>query len=547
MPPMNFNDPPPDDAELPGILSDLLDQAEHADLGLRRAAFERLYELALKVQTKISASVPTLIAGLADPDPQIGESAVWALHYCAPESLDPLIACLGHPDAFVRERAAHSLGNIGEVARVDAAPALQRLLSDPDQTVRKRAAWALGLTRDNSESTLERLAALVSKGTPGDAESALHALGNIGKTAGAGSLSRYRQVVLAALDRPESTIRRWALYAAESTGLAPQEWAKVLVDVIRRDESSEVRAAALSDLKAVASMVDLAEAVPTLLARLADASREAMLVCGVLADMRPRPTAAIPALHAILSNDELVIPASQALWRIEGRADVLIPALRRAFHDSAEEVCDLITELGPAASPLIPDVIQAMGDESWDLQWAAADALRAMASSDPQVMPPLLNALSHPSPIVQSASARALAAIGAPAVAPLKRLLEDRASMRATWAAYALGDMGPIAAAALEELRAGMRSGETPFFGCCAVAVASISGGTEAMPYLIEVVRGDDADGPRQAAAKALGDMGPAAVAAIDVLEALLDDEDDSDEVANEIIRALLAIRGIRH
>ncbi|KAI1696911.1 HEAT repeats domain-containing protein [Ditylenchus destructor] len=275
MPPMNFNDPPPDDAELPGILSDLLDQAEHR--GPRPPAG----------RTKISASVPTLIAGLADPDPQIGESAVWALHYCAPESLDPLIACLGHPDAFVRERAAHSLGNIGEVARVDAALALQRLLSDSDQAVRKRAAWALGLTRDNSESTLERLAALVSKGTPGDAESALHALGNIGKTAGAGPLSRYRQVVLAALDRPESTIRRWALYAAESTGLAPQEWAKVLVDVIRRDESSEVRAAALSDLKAVASMVDLAEAVPTLLARLADASREAMLVCGVLAICGP--------------------------------------------------------------------------------------------------------------------------------------------------------------------------------------------------------------------------------------------------------------------
>lgn len=84
---MNFNDLPPDDAELQGILSDLLDQSSTRTPGLRRAAFERLYELALKVQTKISASVPTPIAGLADPDPQIGESAVWALHYCAPESL----------------------------------------------------------------------------------------------------------------------------------------------------------------------------------------------------------------------------------------------------------------------------------------------------------------------------------------------------------------------------------------------------------------------------------------------------------------------------
>jgi HEAT repeat protein len=542
---VDYNAPPPGDAELPAILTELIDRAGHADVQIRREAIERIYELALKVHVKAAAAIPTLIGGLVEPDPKIGESSLWALHYCAPESIDPLVECLSHDIAFVRERAAHSLGNIGDNASGAAAPRLRALLGDAEEAVRKRAAWALGLMHNACDDTVQLLAGMITNGTLGDASAALHALGNIGKSAGSALLAPYREQILAALNSPGTDSRRWALYAAESIGLDVQAWADVLVNLVRQDESAEVRSAALSTLKSIASSVDLEHAVPALVARLVEPGREASLSCDVLGAMRPRPIGAIPPLQEALTRDELVLSAASALWRIEGQADSIVPALRRIFDDYGEGVCDLICELGPAASPLIPDVIKALAEENWDQQWAAADALRAIASSDQMVLPSLLDALAHPSPIVRSASARALAATGVVAVRSLKALLVDASDSRAPWAAYALSEMGPVAAESLSELRAGMRSGSEPLTGCCAVAVARIAGDIGAVPYLVATLRSDDPLAPRQAAVKALAELGPAATVAVGALEALADDEDIN--VADAAVQALLSIRGTPH
>jgi HEAT repeat protein len=399
---------------------------------------------------------------------------------------------------------------------------------------------------DACGDTVQLLAGMITNGTLGDAAAALHALGNIGKSADSAFLAPYRDRILAALGSPSSDARRWALYAAESVGIDAQAWADVLVNVVRRDESSEVRSAALTSLKRIASSIDLASAVPALTARLVEPRREAALTCEVLGEMRPRPTGAIPFLQAALARDELVRSAGSALWRIEARADSIVPAIRRVFDDYGEGACDLICELGPAASPLIPDVIKALAEENWDLQWAAADALRAIASSDQVVLPPLLDALAHSSPIVRSASARALAAAGVVAVNPLRALLADHSEPRASWAAYALGEMGTVAAESLSDLRAGMRVGLEPLASCCAIAVARIAGDIEAVPHLMATLRSEDQQvAPRQAAAKALGELGPAAVAAVGALEALLDEEDI--DVADAAMQALLAIRGAPH
>jgi HEAT repeat protein len=542
---MDYHTPPPDDAELPAILSGLIDRTLHTDLLIRREAVEQVYELALKVQAKACVAIPALIRCLGDPDPKIGESALWALHYCAPDSVEPLVDCLGHPLAFVRERAAHSLGNVGDSARELAASELRTLLRDSDQEVRKRAAWALGLMHDTCENTVVLLAGMTTKGSSADASAALHALGNIGRSAGADFLAPYRDQVLDALRSPDGETRRCALYAGESIGLDLQAWADTLVGVVGKDESIEVRSAALSTIKELASLVDLGHALPILVACLSATEIEAALSCGVLGAMQPRPKDAIPFLEQALARDELVLSAASALWRIQGCADVIIPAMRRVFDENGEGVCDLICELGPSASPLIPEVINAMSNESWDLQWAAADALKAVASSDEAVLGSLLEALSHPSPIVRSASAKALASAGSAAVEPLRCLLIGTADSRATWAAYALGRVGPPALAALPDLRAGMRSGSPSFAGCCAIAVVQIAGETDAVPYLVDALQSNDIDAPRQAAAMTLAELGPAASTAVPVLERFLEDEDF--DVAEACAQALMAIRGKPH
>ena len=91
-------------------------------------------------------------------------------------------------------------------------------------------------------------------------------------------------------------------------------------------------------------------------------------------------------------------------------------------------------------------------------------------------------------------------------------------------------------------LRAGMRDGEGTLASCCAIAVALVAGGTDAVPYLIEALLSDDDNSPRRAAAAALGQLGPAARQAVPALEALADDDDiDLQYVAAQ---ALAAIQG---
>ncbi len=543
---MDLNAAPPEDSELPATVAACAARAASGDLDERRAAIEALYELACQVGPKVAGAIPTLIHGLLDADPKVGESALWALGYCRPASIEPLIECLAHPQPFVRERAAHALGNIGDPACA-AAPALRSLLADRDQAVRRRAAWALGLLHDAEPATVAPLVRLVSGGTVEDRRAALHALGNIGKAAGNPAwLEPHRSLILAALEDPDNQVRQWALYAFRSLAMAPQAAADLLALIVRREESDSVREEALNHLKDLAPTVDLAGEVTTFIALVDRPGRKASLACEILALLRPAPLQAIAPLRQALNTDGLVLAAARSLWRIERRVEPLLPALERIFDGDGESVCDLICEIGPAAAPLLPRIVQALSDEDyWDLQWAAADALGAVASPDPQVMAALLDALAHPSFIVRPAAARALARTGTPAVQALRGLVGNRADQRGPWAAHALGHMGPAAAEALPELRSAMRGRDEPLSTCCAIAVARIGADAEAVPYLMDVLQSDDPDAPRREAASALAHLGPAARGAVTALTALLGDEDFQVHQAAE--EALAAIQQTPH
>lgn len=542
---MDLNSPPPEDAELPGVVNGLIRQSASPSLTERQAAIEGLYELAYKVRCRVASAIPSLVDALLDPDPKLGESALWALHYCSPDSVEPLIDCLAHPQAFVRERSAHSLGNIGEGAR-SAVPRLLELLTDDDQAVRRRAAWAIGLIRDVKPSTITALFDRVGAGTAEDAAAALHALGNIGQAlADAAPLVERQPLILEAMQHEHSDVRWSAMYVAESLRLSPQDHADLLSAVLFRETSNRVREAVLQKLEKLAPSTDLAALLPTLVSLLDKRDREASPACRVLAKMRPAPREAVEPLFRALDDDALVLPAATALWSIEKRVDPLLPALERVFEDYEEEVCDLICTLGPAAAPLLPKVIGALAKEDWDLQWAAADALGAVASEDQKVVSHLLDALGHPSPIVRSASARALAKTGNAAVPQLRSLVVSTSDLRNAWAAFALGEMGPIATAAIPELRAGMRGGEEPLSSSCAIAIALVSGDAETLPFLIKILRSDDARAPRRSAASAIARLGPGARAAQEALEALLADEDY--EVVDAAQTALASVRGAPH
>jgi HEAT repeat protein len=542
---MDTNSPPPDDAELPALLDDLVTRAQSASADDRLAAVEGLYELAFKTGPKIAGAIPALIDRLLDSNPKVGESAGWALVYCRPNSIEPLVECLEHPSSEVRERAAQALGNIGDEAK-SASLALRTLLGDEDQAVRVRAAWALGLVHDTHPDAIQMLIRKVSHGTSKDMAAALHALGNIGRELDEPALLQAHQsLILAALQHPSADVRFSALYAMESLGLASDEQAELLAGMVHRGQSDRVLDGALMQLKRLAPVVDLRSLVSELTQLVSGGRRHGTLACEILSSVRPATPETTEALLRALAVDELVVPAARALWRLTGRVEPLLPALERIFDDYDESVCDLICDLGPAAAPLLPKLIDALAEENWDLQWAAADALGAVASSEPHAVDLLIDALRHQSPIVRSASARALAKIGEAVVPLLRNLVVDEPNERGPWAAFALGEMGAHAAAALPTLRAGMRGGVEPMAGCCAIAVALVGGDTEAVSQLEAILQSDDPRAPRRGAASALGRLGPAAKGSIALLETLLGDEDfDVHQAAEE---ALAAIHGVTH
>jgi HEAT repeat protein len=265
-----------------------------------------------------------------------------------------------------------------------------------------------------------------------------------------------QQEILEALHDEDDDVRWSACHAIEPLDLDPATHVELMVPRLS-DRSERVEEMAMRQLKRLAAEIDLTPHVDSICQVIRRARiRSAKDACEVIGKLGSRGYEAVPALLDALNGEDgsIVIAAAEALWRVDRRIDVALPHLARLFPEYGETVCDAITQIGPAAGPLIDQVIEALQTDDWDLQWAAADALGYMGSSDPAVLATLTAALGHDSGIVVSAATRALARIGAAAVPALSEILLQRADRRAVWAADALGQIGPAAGAAAELLRA---------------------------------------------------------------------------------------------
>lgn len=108
-----------------------------------------------------AASLATAVDGLGDADPDVRESAAWALTQmdeAAAGAVPALEQALTDDDAIVRGLAALSLRNIGAPAHA-ALPALIAALRDPDENVRMAAADAIAR---QGKGALPALSALIA-------------------------------------------------------------------------------------------------------------------------------------------------------------------------------------------------------------------------------------------------------------------------------------------------------------------------------------------------------------------------------------------------
>jgi len=281
-------------------------------------------------------------------------------------------------------------------------------------------------------------------------------------------------------------------------------------------------------------------------------------------------TDAVPALIQALEDKDYSVRANAAgsLWHLGDVAKPAMPALRKALADSypgvvANAAGALVmlgvprTELAPVyqrllleekcrfriqgirglmdqvpPTDLFRDALECSRDPDPDNKFAAGDLLRElMAAKNRTMIPLILDALKEAGD--NNASDLALAIVKfrppvAEAVPALENLLRSANPINRSVAAASLGLLKDEALDALPTLvnllesdpDAGVRE-------AAAKAIADIGNrAKEAVPALIRAAQNDKWPKVRQAAIQALGEMGEGAGEAIPVLRATLDDPD---------------------
>lgn len=386
--------------------------------------------------------------------------------------VDVLIRQLLSGDTHLsRVMAAYELGNWGTQASA-AVPALITALKGDNDAVRSAAASALGEVGPAAVAAGPALASALSDRDESLARSAGWALAELGPAV-------LDEVVT--VSRSENQQARWI--AAEALGQMKGAGTKAIRALQR-------------GLKDHYSVVRMASALA-----LAEKRKEAA------------PTAA--DLRALLTDTaaEVRVSAARALWRIDGRANDVVPVLAGAVQAqptyARELALQTIGEIGIPAGAATEVVTKALGDRDATIRLSAALTIGRIA-------PPGV------------------------AVPGLIRLLKDEEEGVRSSAAAALGRMGPPAKEAVPALTAAGETNDGRVRIEATVAVARIIGKSTPAIELCTRMLGDGNFACRYLAARDLGIFGTAAKSAVPSL--LQATKDANPLVATAALNALKRI-----
>lgn len=162
---------------------------------------------------------------------------------------------------------------------------------------------------------------------------------------------------------------------------------------------------------------------------------------------------------ALRHPDYLVqLEAAEADWLLRRAPDRVLPVLREVMENPLHiwRAALLARRMGPAARPLLPDLLAAVPREPVHRpDRTPAVSAMAAAAIGPEAVPGLSRLLDHPAWETRVSAARALEQFGAaaaPAVPGLIRLLEEPRAESQVVAAQTLGAIGAAAAPALPRL-----------------------------------------------------------------------------------------------
>jgi HEAT repeat protein len=470
--------PAADAAVYATVIDPLAKTAVHADGRARRAAVR-----ALRRYKSLADLGPIVSKQLADADPGVIVAALHTLADMGDEAVPFLMEALKDPKS--RYWAEVALAEIGPDA-APAAPALAAAAEEGPTEERLQALLALAAIGDRAAAAAPVAIKALESDDAALRLPAAFALGRMKASAGDESLKK-----VAAGDDPFlGGVAAWAL-----ARIHPDDRALVADAVARlrqglANPDPDARAACINGLS------DLSDT-------LGDDVRAELAgeFAGLLADADPAAGRSAGAALIRLGS-----PAVAAL-----RAKLADPALR-------PNVLEILAAMGPAAKPALGDLVAALGDADPN---SRGDAAVAIAS---------------------------LGADGAEAVPQLEKMLANASAVEGERyaAAYALGRIGPAAAAATPVLRELAQSQDEMLAAVATWAALKTkpddaSQVEAAIPLLRRALRGDR-ELVRLEAAVALGDIGPAAVSAIPILE-LVAEDDPVKEVRAAAAAALAKIR----
>ncbi len=257
--------------------------------------------------------------------------------------------------------------------------------------------------------------------------------------------------------------------------------------------------------------------------------------------------AAVPALREALLDESCGEAAARILGLIGPRASDAVPDLitildRRLSPTTVRgHAAFALGRIGEPNGAIVPALIAALTDSKTEVRERAAEALGGMGSSAREALPALASALKDDEASVAIRACLALSLIGDEGAAkPLLAAFQDKRSEVSVAASQAIWRLGPKADPVVLALLS-LAQGPVEKTAPARNLLASL--GPHIVPVLVEALSNDQA-ARREAAADALGRMGPPARTAVPALLKSL--KDKSPAVALMAAMALAEIDSTR-
>ncbi|MCI0380402.1 MAG: HEAT repeat domain-containing protein [Gemmataceae bacterium] len=352
----------------------------HSETKVRRKAAHYLYSL-----SDAKAAFPELArAALADPDPEVRQSAISALGYCGKPAL-PILTRLFNSDEGYRYWAAVSLGRLGTDAAEIAAQLLEQRngIRDGDQVVfgALRAIKAASIVPD--------LMAMLNEKDVSLRKLVINVLGETGLNARASV-----PVLLPLLEHADDDLQLEAAAALAKMGEVNDRILSILTTglMISKEKTvhgifrsipaleafDKIGSGARSTIPELRKMLEAEEV-------LTRANAGTALGC-IGPDAKEAVPDLIRAMQSLQGKDKRYGTAlTEAFGKIKASSEAVVPLLKQELRSpylyNQKAAILALGRFGPQARAAIPDLLPLLDDDREDIAEAAAAAL---AQIDPE-------------------------------------------------------------------------------------------------------------------------------------------------------------------